>query len=83
MLFNKEAPQTHQEYPLQLILDVLHPGEGSHSLDHLNENAAHSPRSGKKAHDKTSLRTQTSENYATCIKLQLGVSQSKQQKQRM
>ena len=34
---------THQENPLQLILDVLHPGKGSHSLDHLDENAANSP----------------------------------------
>lgn len=36
------ASVTHQEYPLQLVLDVLHPRKGSHSLDHLNENAAHS-----------------------------------------
>lgn len=35
--------QTHQEYPLQLILYVLHAGKGSHSLDHLNKNAANSP----------------------------------------
>lgn len=34
---------THQEYPLQLILDVLHAGKGSHSLDHLNKDAANSP----------------------------------------
>lgn len=35
--------QTHQEYPLQLILDVLHAGKGSHPLDHLNKDAANSP----------------------------------------
>lgn len=34
---------THQEYPLQLILDVLHAGKGSHSLDHLDKDAANSP----------------------------------------
>lgn len=43
--------QTHQEYPLQLILDVLHAGKGSHSLDHLNEDAANSP-GRHKAHNK-------------------------------
>ena len=34
---------THQEYPLQLVLDVPHPREGSYALDHLDEDAAHSP----------------------------------------
>lgn len=34
---------THQENPLQLVLNVLHPGKGRHALDHLNEDAAHSP----------------------------------------
>lgn len=40
---DREALQTHQEYPFQLILDVLHTRKGCHSLDHLNENAANSP----------------------------------------
>lgn len=34
---------THQEYPLQLVLNVLHPRKGSHALDHLDEDAAHPP----------------------------------------
>lgn len=43
--------QAHQEYPLQLILYVLHAGKGSHSLDHLNEDAANSP-GRHKAHNE-------------------------------
>lgn len=39
----QSASVTHQEYPLQLVLNVLHARKGSHSLDHLNENAAHPP----------------------------------------
>lgn len=49
---------THQEYPLQLVLDVLHPRKCSHSLDHLNENAAHSPGG------------ENNTNYKSCISFQ-------------
>lgn len=34
---------THQEDPLELVLDILHAGKGGHPLDHFDEDASHTP----------------------------------------